>query len=51
MYIENDHPMEEASRAREGLQMLENLGFSINKKLTTGNIMWLGSMFALTKDK
>jgi len=47
--LENDNPSEEATR--EGLEMLETLGFSINEMLTTGHIKWMGSMFALTKDK
>ena len=48
-YSENDHPNEGATRA--GLQMLEHLGFSVSEQFSTGNIKWLGSMLALTKDK
>ena len=46
---ENDHPEEEATR--KGLAILKEIGFSVNEKLTTGNILWIGSMFALTKEK
>ena len=49
VFSENDNPSEEATR--EGLEMLETLGFSINEMLTTGHIKWMGSMIALTKDK
>ena len=48
IFTENDSPKEEATK--EGLAILEKLGFSINKKLTTGNLLWLGSMIALTKE-
>ena len=34
-----------------GLAMLESIGFSVNKTVTTGHVDWMGSILVLNKNK
>ena len=34
-----------------GLAMLESIGFSVNKTVSTGHVDWMGSILVLNKNK